>query len=48
MVTVSMFAAIATIWIIALQTGTQNVIGAAILMTIVGLGVLAINWILDR
>lgn len=48
MVVVSMCAAIAVAWVLALQTGTQNAIGAAILMTIVGLGVLSINWILDR
>ena len=35
-------------WIVAWYSGTQNTFGAAILMTIVGLGVLAIYWVLDR
>lgn len=46
MVTVSMFAAIATTWIIALQTGSQAVIAGAVVMTFSVLGVLIIYWAL--
>lgn len=48
MVVVSMGAVIATTWIMALQTDTQNSFGAAILMTLVALGVLGIYWVLNR
>ena len=48
MVVVSMGAVIATTWIMAWHTGTQNAFGAAILMTLAAIGVLTINWILDR
>jgi len=48
MVVVGLVAVIGATWIVAWHTGTQNSIGAAILITIVGLGVLAINWILNR
>lgn len=48
MVVVSLTAVIATTWILALQTDTQNSFGAAILMTLVALGVLGIYWILAR
>lgn len=41
-------AVIGTAWIVAWYSGTQNTFGAAIMMTIVGLGVLAIYWVLDR
>lgn len=39
---------IAVTWILALETGTQNAFGAAILMTFAAIGVLVIHWILNR
>lgn len=48
MIVVCATALCACVWIVAWYLGTQAVIAGALVMTLTLVGVLAINWILDR